>query len=348
MSARSCNAYRGALVAFCNWCVDTQRLLVNPFEGLPKFNEMADPRRKRRALTEDELLRLLDAARERPLRDAMTIRRGPKKGQATANLRPETRERLLRLGKERALIYKTLFLTGLRRGELASLTIGQLEFEGPIPRALLKAADEKNRQGSEIPLRDDLAEDLKAWIAEMLKANQEEAIRKGNPVPSRIDMNAPLFTIPRVLGNIFNLDLKAAGIPKRDNRGYTVDVHALRTSFGTHLSKAGVPLRTAQAALRHSDPKLTANVYTDPRLLDVSGALDALPKLPLQPEDDAPIQEAAAACGNGSPPTQGLAPMLAPTLGDCCPSVADPDTSEGSGGRPCGRPSTARRWRGRW
>jgi len=48
----------------------------------------------------------------------------------------------------------------------------------------------------------------------------------------------------------------------------SVDVHAMRTTFGTNLSRAGVPLRTAQAAMRHSDPRLTANVYIDPALLE--------------------------------------------------------------------------------
>jgi hypothetical protein len=33
--------------------------------------------------------------------------------------------------------------------------------------------------------------------------------------------------------------------------------------------------------MRHSDLKLTMQVYTDPKLLDVTGALDALPTLPL-------------------------------------------------------------------
>ena len=37
--------------------------------------------------------------------------------------------------------------------------------------------------------------------------------------------------------------------------------------------------RTAQAALRHSSLDLTMNVYTDPALLDVAGALGALPEL---------------------------------------------------------------------
>lgn len=35
------------------------------------------------------------------------------------------------------------------------------------------------------------------------------------------------------------------------------------------------------AAMRHSDPSLTANVYTDPKLLDVAGAVASLPDLPL-------------------------------------------------------------------
>ena len=83
--------------------------------------------------------------------------------------------------------------------------------------------------------------------------------------------------MPTGLIRIFDRDLRAAGIPKRDERGRTLDVHALRTTFGTLLSRGGVPLRTAQAAMRHSDPSLTANVYTDPKLLDVHGALDALP-----------------------------------------------------------------------
>jgi integrase len=49
-----------------------------------------------------------------------------------------------------------------------------------------------------------------------------------------------------------------------------VDVHAMRHTFGTHLSRGGVEPRTAQAAMRHSKLDLTMNVYTDPRLLVVS------------------------------------------------------------------------------
>ncbi len=52
-------------------------------------------------------------------------------------------------------------------------------------------------------------------------------------------------------------------------------------AIGSDLRKATVALRTAQATMRHSDPSLTANVDTDPKLLDVAGALASLPDLPL-------------------------------------------------------------------
>jgi integrase len=135
-------------------------LTSNPFRGVPKADEKADPRRKRRAMTEAELVRLLDAARRRPLTEALTVRRGARRGRPVANITPETRDRLEALGRERAMIYKTLVLTGLRKNELATLTVAQLRLVGPVPHAELDAADEKNREGNGVVLRADLVEDL--------------------------------------------------------------------------------------------------------------------------------------------------------------------------------------------
>ncbi len=283
MGARTRNSHLVALLAFANWCADPTvgRLASNPFRGIAKANEQADPRRLRRALNEDELTRLLAVARDRPLIDATTVRRGPRAGERYANVRPEVQERLRWLGRERALIYKTMVLTGLRKGELASLTVGAMNLGSAVPFAVLSAADEKNRQGSEIVLRPDLADDLREWIADKLKRTQSDAITSGAPIPSTLPADTSLFNVPDKLSKILNRDLKLAKISKRDDRGRVVDVHALRHTFGTLLSKGGVAPRTAQAAMRHSKIDLTMTVYTDPRLLDVAGALDALPTLPL-------------------------------------------------------------------
>ena len=205
---------------------------------------------------------------------------------------PDLIETLERLGRERALIFKTLVLTGLRKGELASLTVGQLDLDTPMPSVVLAARDEKNRNGSTIPLRLDLVNDLREWLSDVPNAPTLR-IRDHN---TDVSSDRRLFRVPAGLVRILNRDLNAAGIAKKDERGRTLDVHALRGTFATLLSKGGVAPRTAQAAMRHSDIALTMMTYTDPKLLDVQGALDALPSLPLS-DSPMPKREAARATG---------------------------------------------------
>jgi len=146
---------------------------------------------------------------------------------------------------------------------------------------------------------------------------------------TRLPADTPLFTVPRDLVRILDRDLVAAGIArrvkvdgkwkidKRDERGRTVDVHALRHTFGTLLSRGGVTPRTAQAAMRHSDVNLTMNTYTDPKLLDVAGAMEALPSLPLE---DGPqrVANVISATGTDDSTPSPLVPVLVPTTGKPC------------------------------
>jgi integrase len=342
MSARTRNSHVQAVAGFCSWAVKNQRLASNPLSRIGKADEKSDKRRQRRSLTESELLRLLEMARWRPLAEfgrepvpvegtakrsnwkkaALTpgnLQAAVERARDTLKDNPEFIAEKERLGRERALIYKTLVLTGLRKGELASLTVGQLELDGATPYAVLAAADEKNRQGASVPLRSDLAEDLRDWISDAPKA----ATLRLRRADEATDAGRKVFNVPAGLIRILNRDLQAAGIAKRDERGRTVDVHALRHSFGTLLSKGGVSPRTAQAAMRHSKIDLTMNVYTDPKLLDVHGALDALPTLDL---DSSPQTEAQAIRATGTESRDAgvasnqarsfVAPNVAPTAGN--------------------------------
>ena len=324
-SARNRNAYQTALVTFCNWCVENKRLMANPLVGLSKANEKADRRRVRRAMNEDELGRLLFVCRWRPLAEFgrvptkkkdLPTDAGRKTWQyapltfdditaalerARHQLRnnPELPDKLEWLGRERSLVYKTLILTGLRKSELAALRVNQLQLDGSHPHIVLNAADEKNREGNSIPLRQDLADDLRKWIDDRQQRDTKPTLRIADAAGRVAECLAEslVFVVPDALVKILKRDLKAAGIADKDDRGRVLDVHALRTSFGTLLSVGGVPLRTAQAAMRHSDPKLTANIYTDPRLLDVHSALDALPMLPL---DSSPIKNSQTMRATGT------------------------------------------------
>lgn len=260
MGARTRNYYRDAAVRFANWLRESGRLAAHDLGRLPKADERADPKRKRRAMTEDEFARLLAVAESRPLDDARTVRRGANKGRAVARLTAAESARLAAVGRERVPIYRTFVTTGLRLNELKTLTVAQLDLTPGREGLQLDCADEKNRAGSTVPLRADLAADLRQWVAD-----------NGLAAADR------LFTVPAGLRRILDRDMRAAGIAKRDERGRTVDVHALRTTFGTWLSVAEVAPRTAQAAMRHGDISLTMGTYTDAKLLDVRRAVEQLP-----------------------------------------------------------------------
>jgi integrase len=211
----------------------------------------------------NSLVRLLDAARRRPLDEAERFNRGWRRGQRGARLRPETRAKLERLGHERALTYRVLLLTGMRLGELASIRVTDVVLDADRPHIMLDAKHEKARRGAAIPLRSDLADDLRAWIGDR---------REG-----------PLLRISPNAVKVLNRDIAFARIAKRDERGRTVCIHSLRHTHGTLLTKAGVAPRVVQAALRHASPEFSMRNYVDPVMLDVAGALRVLPELPIAP-----------------------------------------------------------------
>jgi hypothetical protein len=57
-------------------------------------------------------------------------------------------EQLDQRGFERYLIYKVAVLTGLRRGEIASLTLDHLRLDGPTALLSMKPKDTKNREAA--------------------------------------------------------------------------------------------------------------------------------------------------------------------------------------------------------
>jgi integrase len=249
-SARSRNAFQTALVSFCNWCVRDGRMTENPFDRMPKANLDADPRRKRRALTPVELARLIDAATNAPGRP----RTKQVEGDGRKSLRPP--ERLS--GHDRADLYAFLAGTGLRIGETSQLKVADLDLDGPVPVVRLRAAITKNGRDDTIPLRSDLVVSLRRRVAGRRPADR-------------------VFDVPADLIKRFHADCRRAGIARRDERDRQLDLHALRTTFGTMLARSGVPIRTAQQLMRHSDIRLTANVYVDPALLDLQGAVESIP-----------------------------------------------------------------------
>jgi integrase len=262
-SARTKDTYRGAVHAFAQWCVDTrpQRLKENPISATakPKGEAVHD----RRAESVENLKKLLQVAAERPLLEALTVRKGPRAGERYADVRPEVRARLLLEGRERRLIYMTAILTGMRQGELDRLLVSHLRLTGAAPAVFVAPKhDAKNKKGVWLPLLPWHAAELAAWVRDTGRAAGEL-----------------LFYVPEKPNKIFRRDLKMAGIAYRDRDGRYFDFHALRHCTDTFLNAHGVPPTVVMLFMRHKKPSLSLVTYNDPRMTDARKALDALPKL---------------------------------------------------------------------
>lgn len=74
--------------------------------------------------------------------------------------------------------------------------------------------------------------------------------------------DVPVFRVPIELVKILNRDLKRAGIPKFNERGRVLDVHCLRGTFATLLSKGAFRCERHKprcvTAIPNSRPTFTA------------------------------------------------------------------------------------------
>ena len=180
-----------------------------------------------------------------------------------------------------------MLYTGVRRAELNGLKREDFDLEGNPPRLRVPSSISKNRKPSEHYLRPELVESLKGFIS--ADAQPSALVFRGR--------------VPRVA--TFKKDLTAAGIPFEDG-GRRVDFHSLRNTFITLLSVAGVSPRTAMALARHSEIKLTMNLYTDPQRLGLQQGMTLLPSFTV-PNSDAP-RAAPAGVFSGHSASQAVVP----------------------------------------
>ncbi len=76
-----------------------------------------------------------------------------------------------------------------------------------------------------------------------------------------------------------------------DADGRVIDLHAMRTTLGTNLARAGVAPQLAQRIMRHSDYRTTLKYYTVLGLTDTAKAIESLPTI------DTPTTQSAKVIG---------------------------------------------------
>jgi len=185
-SARTANFALGAAKAFASWLSQAERVEAVPksITRLRPYNERIDRRYVRRALSGDELERLLQATESGPKIVAQRAGRG---GPPTAWL----------TGPDRAVLYRLAMGTGFRVNELRSLTPESFDLNTPDPAVTVAAAYSKHRRDDRQPIASDLADRLRPWLA-------------GRPI------GQPVLAVPQRTAEMLAADLRRAGIEPTD------------------------------------------------------------------------------------------------------------------------------------
>jgi len=214
-SVETTNQYLTHVKSFTRWLVKDHRAAADPLTHLESGNNQLDRRHDRRELTEDELRRVLAAARasERTFRGLS--------------------------GGDRFHLYATACGTGFRASALASLTPESFDLDGATPTATLAARRNKSRVLKVQPIPPDVAELLRGYLRD-----------KAAGVP----LWGGSWASGGKGAEMLRIDLDAAGIPYAvegpDGPEYA-DFHALRHTYLTLGGRAGIDLRTLQASYQH-------------------------------------------------------------------------------------------------
>jgi|SRR5271166_2410001 len=199
-------------------------------------------------------------------------------------------------GEDRATFYLLGAATGFRRTEMGALRPEDFDTEGPTPSVRLDGSRTKNGRLAEQPLPIKLAAELRSWLSSKPPGNS-------------------VFALPEKTALMLHADLRRCGIEPVDDQGRVIDTHSLRHGYISALARAGVPIKVAQTLARHSDPKLTMNVYSHLTAFDLHGAIaDALPDLTSEAAENVVVATGTdgPTATRGATPPEGSDPNAKP------------------------------------
>ncbi|HYC76118.1 MAG TPA: site-specific integrase, partial [Planctomycetota bacterium] len=244
----------GALRACLHWALRAGLIGAHPLIHLrPLSLTEADQKRPRRALSEEEIERLLSASQR--LDDSRTARVLARATIEAGGRSTEWRARDRTAPLSQSPLWTTLLATGLRWGEAAALRWSG--YDVASGGLLVRASTTKGKRSRVVPVPPYLAAALSA-----LRVAQ--ATFFGRPTTEADSIFLTPFgkpwaaTGPHYRHDLFRRTLAEAGVERIDGFGRTVDVHASRRTANTRLLRFGVPIMTAATILGHQDPKITA------------------------------------------------------------------------------------------
>ncbi len=254
-SERTRHFYVQSVKAFARWLVRDRRAPSNPMDGLD--NVTVTEAAERRAMTDEECAWLIDAATAGPDLLGMS-------------------------GADRAILYRVALGTGFRASELRSLTAASFDLDADPPTVTVEAVTSKRRKRDVQPIRRDLADALRPYLAGKLPGARAFKMPDKTAKMMRADMAAGREAW---IGDAASKpDRKAreasAFLAPVDDRGRALDFHGLRVTYVTRLVTSGANVKVAQELARHSTPTLTLSFYTKLQISDAAAALASVPAIP--------------------------------------------------------------------
>ncbi len=267
LANRSANMLVDRLRSMLNWAVGCGLIDSHPLRFIRRLPCSAQHQRyRRRSLTDEEIDRFLAAADEddREVAASFWEREGR---QGERSTRRPFGERV-----PQAPMWWAFLETGARWSEMTSTRWTDLDCERRT--LVLRAETTKSKRRRVIPLRQKMI-DLLQGVRVL-----HEKMAGGEVSPSdEIFLSpegVPWCHATRNVMRIFDRVLARAKIARVDGEGRKLDIHALRHTFGSRLARHGVGLVQVQRLMGHSDPKLTAQVYTHLDVEDLRKAVEAV------------------------------------------------------------------------
>jgi len=267
LSLQTCSDTLRAMKQFSRWLWRDGRAREDALVHLTGFNVALDRRHDRRALTDEELGRLIQTAESA---DAVLGMPGP----------------------ERAMLCRLAVGTGFRAGELRSLTPESFDLDAEPPTVTVKAGYSKHRREDMQPIRRDLADLLGPWLKGKERGKPVFRIPLKTAKMMRADLEAgrdawleesPSKKVRKEREN-------TSFLKYRDAAGRVADFHALRHTYISRLVRSGANVKVVQELARHSTPTLTLGRYSHVQLMDQKQALDALPAIGFVKKQRQPVR----------------------------------------------------------
>ncbi len=211
-------------------------------------------------------------------------------------------------GNDRAMLYRVAGATGLRQGELRSLTRASFDLSADDPGITVRAAYSKRRKDDRQPVAPELAAILAPWLENKPAAAPVFNLPDATKIADMLRTDAAAARagwIGEAMGSVKAARVKSSFLADADASRGVLDFHALRHSYISWLVASGASVSVCQALARHSTPVLTLGVYSHPTLADQGRALAALPLAPL-PKPNAEAMKATGTHGNAEHPANAV------------------------------------------